>query len=132
MVTPRHQAHQIHGLPPQTDGQIEVVNMMIVHILHMYTSRHPRLWDESLPYVQHNYNRAIHSSTDQNSFQMGLGFQPLGPMDVALPLASTQEESSHAQTKVDKATWFTEKNPAHLATYSIYFAEVQCQVHVTP
>ena len=32
---------------PQTDGQTEVVNRMIVHILHMYNSKHPRTWDES-------------------------------------------------------------------------------------
>jgi hypothetical protein len=38
---------------PQTDGQTEVVNQMIVHILCMYNSKHPRTWDESLPYVQH-------------------------------------------------------------------------------
>jgi hypothetical protein len=76
---------------PQTDGQTKVVNRMIVHLLHMYNSKHPHTWDEILPYVQHNYNRALHSSTDHNPFQVGLGFQPLGPIDVALPLASTQE-----------------------------------------
>ena len=27
---------------PQTDGQIEVINRLIVHILHMYNSKHPR------------------------------------------------------------------------------------------
>jgi hypothetical protein len=36
---------------PQTDGQIEVVNRMIMHIMHMYNSKHPRTWDENLPYV---------------------------------------------------------------------------------
>jgi hypothetical protein len=36
---------------PQNDGQTEVVNWMIVNILHMYNSKHPRTWDESLPYV---------------------------------------------------------------------------------
>jgi hypothetical protein len=36
---------------PQTDGQNEVVNQMIVHILHMYNSKHTRTWDERLPYV---------------------------------------------------------------------------------
>jgi hypothetical protein len=41
---------------PQTDGQITVVNQMIVHILHMYNSKHPLTWDESFPYVQHSYN----------------------------------------------------------------------------
>ena len=42
------------------DGQTEVVNKMIVHILHMYNSKHPRTWDESPPYVQHNDNKALH------------------------------------------------------------------------
>jgi hypothetical protein len=36
---------------PQTDGQTEVINRMILHILHMYNSKHPRTWHESLPYV---------------------------------------------------------------------------------
>jgi hypothetical protein len=83
---------------PQTDGQTKVVNRMIMHIPHMYNSKHLRTWDESLLYVQHNYNRSIHSSTDHSPFQVGLGFQPLGPMDVALPLMTTQEDSSHDPT----------------------------------
>jgi hypothetical protein len=45
---------------------------MIMHILHMYNSKHPHTWDESLPYVQHSYNRALHSSTDHNPFQCWL------------------------------------------------------------
>jgi hypothetical protein len=36
---------------PQTDGQTEVVNRMILHILRMYNYKHPHTWDESLPYV---------------------------------------------------------------------------------
>jgi hypothetical protein len=93
---------------PQTDGQTEVVNRMIVHILRMYNSKHPRTWDESLPYVQHSYNRALHSSTSHSPFQVGLGFQPLGPIDVALPLAVTSTDSSPAPTEADKATRFIE------------------------
>ena len=30
---------------PQTDGQIEVVNWMIIHILRIYNVKHPRTWD---------------------------------------------------------------------------------------
>ena len=74
---------------PETDGQTEVVNRMVMHILHMYTSKHPRTWDDNLLYVQHNYNRSIHSSTGHIKFQVGLGFQPLGSIDVALLLSST-------------------------------------------
>jgi hypothetical protein len=40
---------------------------------------------------------------------MGLGFQPLGPIDVALPLATTQTDSSHDQFALDKATRFIER-----------------------
>jgi hypothetical protein len=73
---------------PQNDDQIEVINQMIVHILRMYNSKHPRTWDESLPYIYYNYNMALHSSNDHNPFQVGLGFKPLGPIDVALPFGS--------------------------------------------
>jgi hypothetical protein len=40
---------------------------------------------------------------------VGLGFQPLGPIDVALPLAVTLTDSSPSPTKVDKATQFIEQ-----------------------
>jgi hypothetical protein len=40
----------------QIDGQTEVLNQIIVHILRMYNSKNPHTWDESLPYVQYNYN----------------------------------------------------------------------------
>ena len=79
---------------PQTDGQTEVVSRMIVHILRMYNSKHPHTWDESLPYVQHIYNRALHNSIDHIPFQVGLGFQPLFPIDVAMAFAATQADSA--------------------------------------
>jgi hypothetical protein len=59
---------------PQTDGQTEVVNRMIVQILRMYNSKNPHTWDESLPYVQHSYKWALHRSTSHIPFQVGLGF----------------------------------------------------------
>jgi hypothetical protein len=80
---------------PQTNGQTEVINQMIVHILRMYNSNHPCTWDESLPYVEHNYNRALRSSTSHSPLQVGLGFQPLCPIDVAMSFASTQADSTH-------------------------------------
>ena len=91
---------------PQTDGQIEVVNRMIVYILCMYNSKHPCTWDEILPYVQHSYNQTLHSSTDHSPFQASLGFQPLCPIDVAMPFAATQVDSAHIQSEVSKANNF--------------------------
>ena len=93
---------------PQTDGQTKIVNRMIVHILRMYNSKHPRTWDESLPYVQHSYNRALHSSTGHNPFQVGWGFQPLCPIDVAMPFAPNHVDSAHVQSEIDKANNFIE------------------------
>lgn len=49
---------------PQTDGQTKVVKTKLVHLLRGYNHGHPKTWDESLPYIQHSYNRAIHSSTN--------------------------------------------------------------------
>jgi hypothetical protein len=82
---------------------------MIVHILRMYNSKHPHTWDEILPYVQYSYNRSLHSSTGHSPFQVGLGFQPLGPIDVAPPLVVTSTDSSPTPTKDDKATQLIEK-----------------------
>jgi hypothetical protein len=93
----------------QTDGQTEVINRMIMHIIHMYNSKNPRTWDESLPYVQHSYNQALYSSINHNPFQVGLGFQPLGPIDIALPLAVTSTDSSPAPTDDDKDNLFIEQ-----------------------
>jgi hypothetical protein len=75
----------------------------------MYNSKHPCTWDESIPYVQHSYNRALHILTSHNPFQVGLGFQPLGPMDVALPLENTLADSSPAPPEAEKATRFIEQ-----------------------
>ena len=80
---------------PQIDGQTEVVNIMIVHILHMYNLKQPLTWDEGLPYVQHNCNLALHNLTSHNPFQVGLGFQPLCPIDVPIPFAAPQEDLAH-------------------------------------
>jgi hypothetical protein len=46
---------------------------------------------------------------DHSPFQVGLGFQPLGPIDVALPLATAQTNSSPDQSAIDKATRFIER-----------------------
>ena len=82
---------------------------MIMHILHMYNYKKPHAWHKSLPYVQHSYKRVMHSSTGHIPFQVGLGFQPLGPMDVALPLVTTSVDSSPAPPEVEKATRFIER-----------------------
>jgi hypothetical protein len=65
---------------PQTSNQTEVVNRMIVHILCMYNYKHPCTWDESLPYVQHRYKRALHSSTGHSPFRWVWDSNPWDPL----------------------------------------------------
>jgi len=89
---------------PKTDGQTEVVN----RIMRMYKSNHPHTWDESLPYVHYNYNRALHSSTGHNPFQVGFEFQPLCPIDVAMPFVATQANLAHVHSETDKVENFIE------------------------
>ena len=48
---------------PQTNGQTEVVNRIVIQLLRGYCNKHPKLFDEHLCYVYHAYNRAKHSST---------------------------------------------------------------------
>ena len=83
--------------------------MIMVHIMCMYNSKHPRTWDERLPYIQKNYNRAFHNvSISHNPFQVGFGFQPLCPIDVSMPFAATQANSTHVQSEANKANIFIE------------------------
>jgi hypothetical protein len=67
---------------PKNDGQAEVVNRKIVHILRGYCNKHPKLWDEHLHYIQHAYNRAKHSSTQTSPFQACFGYLRKYPLDV--------------------------------------------------
>ena len=81
---------------------------MIAQILCVYKSKHPRTLDENLLYVQHNYNQALYNSIDHNPFEVGLGFQPVCPIDIAMSFAATQANSTHVQSEVDKANSFIE------------------------
>lgn len=66
---------------PQTDGKTKVVNRTMVHLLRGYYNKHPKLWDESLHYVQHACNQALHSSTSRSPFETCYGYMPKSPMD---------------------------------------------------
>ena len=59
---------------PQADRQMEVVNCMVVQLLCMYNHKHRRTWDDNLPYIQHSYNCAQHSSTGKSPFDICCGF----------------------------------------------------------
>ena len=90
---------------PQTDGKKKVVNRTVVHLLRGYYSKHPKFWDESLHYVQHAYNRALHSSTNRSPFETCYGYLPKSPMDFVF----SHEAEEDGYDNADKAMKFIQK-----------------------
>ena len=86
---------------PQTDGQTEVVNRTLVHLLRGFHSKKPTTWDDSLPYIQFAFNRAIHGSTLKSPFEVVLGFLPSSPFDLEFvscgEIQSAKEEAEHTK-----------------------------------
>jgi len=66
---------------PQIDGQTEVVNMTVIHLLRGYCSKHPKLWDEQFHCIHHAYNREKHSSTNTSPFEAYFGYFIRSPLD---------------------------------------------------
>ena len=66
---------------PQMDGQTKVVKSIVVQLLRGYCGKHPKSWDEYLEYIQHAYNKAIHSSINKSSFETCFGYLPPSPFD---------------------------------------------------
>jgi hypothetical protein len=67
---------------PQTDGQTKVVNKTVVLFLRGYCNKHPKLWDEHIRYIQHDYNRDLRSSTQRSPFDTCFGYLPKVPLEL--------------------------------------------------
>jgi hypothetical protein len=76
------------------DGQIEVVNRVLVHALHTHFG-HKKQWDNSLHILKHSYNKETHSSIGFSPFEVFLGFQPASPTE--LPLTWAPQGTFHQQ-----------------------------------
>ena len=55
---------------PETDGQTERANRVIVSMLRSFSLAHPRDWSAQLPMVEFAMNNAVHSSTTYSPFYM--------------------------------------------------------------
>jgi hypothetical protein len=61
---------------PQTDGQTEVVNMMLSTMLMVILKKNIKMWEECLPHVEFVYNRSLHSTTKMCPIEIVYGFLP--------------------------------------------------------
>jgi hypothetical protein len=53
----------------------------MVLFLRGYYGKHPKVWDEQIPYVHHAYNLALYSSTQCYPFETCFGYLPKVPLD---------------------------------------------------
>ncbi len=65
---------------PQTDGQIERVNLVIQQFLRNYVAPDQQDWVDHLELAEFCYNNSEHSATRSTPFQMVMGKSPIVPM----------------------------------------------------
>jgi hypothetical protein len=56
--------------------------MTLVRLLRGYNKKHLNTWDENFMYIQHFYNREVHTSSGKSPFETCFGFFPPSPLDV--------------------------------------------------
>ena len=90
---------------PKIHGKNEVVSRTVVHLLRGYCSKHPKLWDEQLHYIQHAYNQAKKSSTQTSPFEVCFGYFLKSPLDFIFG----KDVAIDGHSDIDKARNFIEK-----------------------
>ncbi|MCO5601678.1 hypothetical protein L7F22_055801 [Adiantum nelumboides] len=64
---------------PQTDGQSEIANSVVLDLLKFYISDQKTQWERYLPLVEFAYNNTIHSSTGKAPFEIVEGAMKVPP-----------------------------------------------------
>ncbi|MCO5592970.1 hypothetical protein L7F22_046974 [Adiantum nelumboides] len=64
---------------PQTDGQSEIANSVVLDLLKSYISDQKTQWKRCLPLVEFAYNNTIHSSTGKAPFEIVEGVRKVPP-----------------------------------------------------
>jgi transposase InsO family protein len=68
--------HMTSAFHPQSDGQTEAANRVIVMYLHCFTGDHPRQWLRWLPWAEYTYNTAYQTSLRDTPFRVVYGRDP--------------------------------------------------------
>lgn len=92
----------------QTYGQTEMVNRTVIHLLRGYCGKHMKTWDGHLFYVQHAYNRDVHTSTGKSPFKTCFRYLPRSPIDMAFAFPSTAADSNLLKQE-ERARLFVER-----------------------
>ncbi|MCO5551670.1 hypothetical protein L7F22_005174 [Adiantum nelumboides] len=65
---------------PQTDGQSEEANSIVLDLLKCYVSEHKSTWEHYLPLVEYAYNNTVHTSTGKVPFEIVEGGKKVPPI----------------------------------------------------
>jgi len=68
--------HMTSAFHPQSDGQTEVVNRVIVKYMRCFTGDRPRQWLRWLPWAEYVYNTAYQTSLHETPFRVVYGRDP--------------------------------------------------------
>jgi hypothetical protein len=77
----------------------------MILLLQGYCNKHPKVWDEQIPYVQHAYNRALHSSIQCSLFETCFRYPPKVPLD----LMYGRDVYSNEERNEDRARKFIQR-----------------------
>ena len=65
---------------PQTDGQSEIANSVVLDLLKCYVHDHKEQWEKYLPLVEFAYNNTVHTSTGKAPFEIVEGGKKVPPI----------------------------------------------------
>jgi hypothetical protein len=82
---------------PQTDGQTKVVNHTLSTMLRAVLKQNLKMWEDCLPHIEFDYNRAMHSTTKLCPFEIVYVFIPRAPIDL-LPIPSSEKITGEGMT----------------------------------
>ena len=69
---------------PQTDGQMERVNLVLQEYLQNYVNADQMDWTDHISMTEFGYNNTKHLGTGFSPFIVVSGTEPLSPIDLAL------------------------------------------------
>lgn len=88
---------------PQTDGSSEIMNRMVENYFRCYCSLRQDDWDELLPAAEFAYNSAKSEELQATPFEVDLGWNPRGPLDMLLPVDPTVESVTQFNARMNSA-----------------------------